>query len=95
MDERPVVGAADALNEARVERDDLAISAPGEALGATVVIETPERELLDEAAPETPAEAAEPFSSLVPAIIGGALMMQTLNATVLANACLLYTSRCV
>jgi EmrB/QacA subfamily drug resistance transporter len=29
---------------------------------------------------------AEPFSSLVPAIIGGALMMQTLNATVVANA---------
>jgi len=28
----------------------------------------------------------EPFSSLVPAIIGAALMMQTLNATVLANA---------
>ena len=26
------------------------------------------------------------FSSLIPAIIGGALMMQTLNATVLANA---------
>jgi EmrB/QacA subfamily drug resistance transporter len=32
------------------------------------------------------APAAEPFSSLVPAIIGGALMMQTLNATVVANA---------
>ena len=30
--------------------------------------------------------AADPFSSLVPAIIGGALMMQTLNATVVANA---------
>src|SRR5580658_9831199 len=28
----------------------------------------------------------QPFSSLVPAIIGAALMMQTLNATVLANA---------
>jgi EmrB/QacA subfamily drug resistance transporter len=32
------------------------------------------------------APAAEPFSSLAPAIIGGALMMQTLNATVVANA---------
>jgi EmrB/QacA subfamily drug resistance transporter len=30
--------------------------------------------------------SAMPFSSLVPAIIGGALMMQTLNATVVANA---------
>jgi len=30
--------------------------------------------------------AAEAFSSVVPAIIGAALMMQTLNATVLANA---------
>jgi EmrB/QacA subfamily drug resistance transporter len=28
----------------------------------------------------------EPFSSLVPAIIGGALLMQTLSATVIANA---------
>jgi MFS family permease len=33
----------------------------------------------------TPVED-KPFSSLVPAIIGAALMMQTLNATVLANA---------
>jgi EmrB/QacA subfamily drug resistance transporter len=32
------------------------------------------------------APASERFSSLTPAIIGGALMMQTLNATVLANA---------
>jgi EmrB/QacA subfamily drug resistance transporter len=30
--------------------------------------------------------APQPFSSLVPAIIGGALMMQTLSATVIANA---------
>lgn len=29
---------------------------------------------------------AEPFSSLVPAIIGGALLMQTLSATVISNA---------
>ena len=38
----------------------------------------------DEAAPAL--DEAKPFSSLVPAIIGAALMMQTLNATVLANA---------
>jgi EmrB/QacA subfamily drug resistance transporter len=36
---------------------------------------------------ETPVVAeSKPFSSLVPAIIGAALMMQTLNATVMANA---------
>ena len=34
----------------------------------------------------SPGPAATAFSSLIPAIIGGALMMQTLNATVLANA---------
>ena len=41
-------------------------------------------------APAEPARLADggprPFSALVPAIIGAALMMQTLNATVLANA---------
>ena len=44
--------------------------------------------MTDPPAPGDPraASAAEPFSSLVPAIIGGALMMQTLNATVVANA---------
>jgi EmrB/QacA subfamily drug resistance transporter len=51
---------------------------------------------MDDAAPLRPepvqappaAEAADvkPFSSLVPAIIGASLLMQTLNATVLANA---------
>ncbi len=66
--------------------DDEAIQAPGEILGATQFIEEPPREYLAEAPPETLAQAAEAFSSLVPAIIGGALMMQTLNATVLANA---------
>src|SRR5260370_1412888 len=70
----------------RMARDDLAIQAPGEALGMTAFVEEPERELLVEAPADTPTQAAEPFSSLVPAIIGGALMMQTLNATVLANA---------
>ncbi|HXV00537.1 MAG TPA: DHA2 family efflux MFS transporter permease subunit [Caulobacteraceae bacterium] len=38
---------------------------------------------LETAAGETP---AAPFSSVVPAIIGAALMMQTLSATVIANA---------
>ena len=66
--------------------DDLAIDAPGEALGMTQVVEEPQSALLAEAPPESPAQAAEAFSSLVPAIIGGALMMQTLNATVIANA---------
>ncbi len=48
---------------------------------------------MDDAAPVHAAVGADPavdvqqpFSSLVPAIIGAALMMQTLNATVLANA---------
>jgi EmrB/QacA subfamily drug resistance transporter len=44
--------------------------------------------MVDTPAPDSPSapSAAEPFTSLVPAIIGGALMMQTLNATVVANA---------
>ncbi|HEY1448249.1 MAG TPA: MFS transporter [Caulobacteraceae bacterium] len=33
-----------------------------------------------------PVDTSAPFSSLVPAIIGGALMMQTLSATVISNA---------
>ena len=41
-------------------------------------------DLIDAIAADRP--APEAFSSLVPAIIGAALMMQTLNATVLANA---------
>ena len=44
---------------------------------------TPEVKPIDHAAL---AATDRPFSSLVPAIIGAALMMQTLNATVLANA---------
>jgi EmrB/QacA subfamily drug resistance transporter len=35
---------------------------------------------------QSPPETQAPFSSVVPAIIGSALLMQTLNATVLANA---------
>jgi EmrB/QacA subfamily drug resistance transporter len=66
--------------------DDIAIQAPGEALGATAFTEEPPREYLAEASSETPAEAVKPFSSLVPAIIGTAMLMQTLNATVLSNA---------
>jgi EmrB/QacA subfamily drug resistance transporter len=66
--------------------NELTIQAPGEALGATQFIEQPTWEVLDEAPADTAEQAAEPFSSLVPAIIGAALMMQTLNATVLANA---------
>ena len=41
------------------------------------------RSLIQDVRSET---APKAFSSLIPAIIGGALMMQTLNATVLANA---------
>jgi len=65
---------------------DIAVQADGEDLGVTILEEEPPREFLAEAAAETPEEAAEPFSSLVPAIIGGALVMQTLNATVINNA---------
>jgi EmrB/QacA subfamily drug resistance transporter len=66
--------------------EDIAFQAPGEALGATVDTEEPLREVLAQAPPERPADALKPFSSLVPAIIGSAMLMQTLNATVLANA---------
>ena len=65
---------------------DLAVQADGEDLGATVLVEEPPREFLAEAEPETPEDAIKPFSSLVPAIIGTAMLMQTLNATVLSNA---------
>jgi EmrB/QacA subfamily drug resistance transporter len=64
---------------------DLALVAPGEAMGATDYIEPPLRELIAEAQ-GVDDKPAEPFSSLVPAIIGAALMMQTLSATVIANA---------
>ena len=64
----------------------IAIQAPGEAVGMSQSIEGLTRDILVEPPPETAAAAPEPFSSLVPAIIGGALMMQTLNATVISNA---------
>jgi EmrB/QacA subfamily drug resistance transporter len=68
------------VDRALTERD-VGAQVPGEILGVSQFHEG--REILDEGqAP--PADA--PFSSLVPAIIGGALLMQTLNATVLANA---------
>ena len=55
----------------RMEREAAAYEASGEVV-----------------APAPPAEAGEikPFSSLVPAIIGSAMLMQTLNATVLSTA---------
>jgi EmrB/QacA subfamily drug resistance transporter len=65
---------------------DLAVQSDGEDLGVTVLEEAPPREVLAQAPAETAEEASEPFSSLVPAIIGGALVMQTLNATVINNA---------
>ncbi|HEY1414947.1 MAG TPA: MFS transporter [Caulobacteraceae bacterium] len=71
------------MMEAR--QTDLAIDAPGEALGATAFVEEPEREI-EAAAAGVDLRPDEPFSSLVPAIIGGALVMQTLSATVIANA---------
>jgi len=74
------------MADARAPADpDLALSAAGEAMGVTEYIEPPRRELVAEAA-GVDGKDAEPFSSLVPAIIGGALMMQTLSATVIANA---------
>jgi EmrB/QacA subfamily drug resistance transporter len=69
----------------RARDPDLAIDAPGEAMGATAFVELPEREIEVEAR-GFDERADEPFSSLVPAIIGGALVMQTLSATVIANA---------
>jgi len=64
---------------------DRLVQAPGEALGASSYIEAPAREIAAEAR-NSAGEAQAPFSSVVPAIIGSALLMQTLNATVLANA---------
>ncbi len=65
---------------------DIAVQAPGEILGATMLTEEPPREFLADAPADSPAQVEEQFSSLVPAIIGSALLMQTLNATVLATA---------
>ena len=88
MDDAPLIRRA-ARDDDLIETpfvSDLAVQADGEDLGVTTLVEEPPREFLDEAPPETAEEASEPFSSLVPAIIGGALVMQTLNATVINNA---------
>ena len=75
MDDNPAVtGAVDLESEAAIP-----------ALGATTFVETPGREAIAGGA-DASSEGAEPFSSLVPAIIGASLMMQTLSATVIANA---------
>ena len=71
------------------------IPSPVEILSATATAPVPQRAGTGEvdgpgsdaaAAPVAGEVAERPFSSLVPAIIGGALMMQTLSATVIANA---------
>ncbi len=68
---------------------DAVVQAPGESLGVTVFVEEPRRAALAEIADvrsDTPSQVKAAFSSLVPAIIGACLMMQTLSATVIANA---------
>jgi EmrB/QacA subfamily drug resistance transporter len=80
MDDNPVLtGAVDIESEASVP-------APAEILGASAVVEAPRRELATQIAAVAQTEAEAPFSSLVPAIIGASLMMQTLSATVISNA---------
>ena len=64
---------------------DMAVQAPGEALGVTMLIAPRPRDYLEDAS-ESADQVDKPFSSLVPAIIGSALLMQTLDATVLTNA---------
>jgi EmrB/QacA subfamily drug resistance transporter len=79
MDDNPVLtGAVDPESES-------VIPAPGEILGATAFAEAPRRAALADTA-TAPQEDDKPFSSLVPAIIGASLMMQTLSATVISNA---------
>jgi EmrB/QacA subfamily drug resistance transporter len=83
MDEDPALTGAVDLDS------DVIVPAPGEILGATAFVETPRRAALAEiaAAPaDTAAQEEQAFSSLVPAIIGASLMMQTLSATVITNA---------
>jgi EmrB/QacA subfamily drug resistance transporter len=84
MDDNPAVaGAVDLENEAAVPPPgETAVPSPG-AIVAEAVRREPEAEIAT-ATVEAPAE--ERFSSLVPAIIGASLMMQTLSATVIANA---------
>ncbi|HZZ35543.1 MAG TPA: MFS transporter, partial [Caulobacteraceae bacterium] len=76
----------EALREERVR--EIAGESPGEALGVTSGPSMAPYEI--EAAVAADAsherEAVKPFSSLIPAIIGSAMLMQTLNATVLSNA---------
>ncbi|HSZ52822.1 MAG TPA: MFS transporter [Caulobacteraceae bacterium] len=81
MDDSPAIASAVDLE------DETAIPPPGEILVGAATVEAPRREATAEVA-ATPAEAEtdESFSSLVPAIIGASLMMQTLSATVIANA---------
>jgi EmrB/QacA subfamily drug resistance transporter len=57
-------------------------------LGADLTAVAADGVLAASARPDEAPEVSEtkPFSSLVPAIIGAALMMQTLNATVMSNA---------
>src|ERR1700760_2411847 len=81
MDDNPSITDAVDLES------ETAIPPPGEILAPTPLVEAPRRESSQEIA-DAPAreESDEPFSSLVPAIIGASLMMQTLSATVIANA---------
>jgi EmrB/QacA subfamily drug resistance transporter len=76
----------EALREGRAR--ELTGEAPGESLGVTSGPSTAPYEIEAEVAADAPreSEAVKPFSSLVPAIIGSAMLMQTLNATVLSNA---------
>ena len=81
MDDNPaaVTSAVDIESEA-------AIPPPGEILGAAAIVEAPRRELTTEIGAVPSDTSEEAFSSLVPAIIGASLMMQTLSATVISNA---------
>ena len=58
---------------------DEVIQAPGEILGVTSFVEAPRRVAVAEAA-AAPAQADQPFSSLVPAIIGGSVCPAAKNA---------------
>src|SRR5581483_7900825 len=73
-------GAAEMdLEERREAEAELAAALEGEPIAEPLAAE--------HLAAESPAEPEiKPFSSLVPAIIGAAMLMQTLSATVIANA---------
>ena len=70
---------ADELEERREAEAEITAGLEGEPIAEP---------LADASAPEPPGAEPEfkPFSSLVPAIIGAAMLMQTLSATVIANA---------